>query len=64
MFAKYWDKGYKVVTELREKCSIFPMCTVSVQYKKVAKVCVLIDNIGKGYFLTGHSEKGYQFQNV
>ena len=42
----------------------FPMYTVSVQYKKVAKVCVLIDNIGKGYFLTGHSEKGYQFQNV
>ena len=21
-------------------------------------------DIGKGYFLTGHSEKGYQFQNV
>ena len=25
---------------------------------------VLIYYIGKGYFLTGHSEKGYQFQNV
>ena len=28
------------------------------------RVCVLINYIGKGYFLTGHSEKGYQFQNV
>ena len=28
------------------------------------RVCVLIYYIGKGYFLTGHSEKGYQFQNV
>ena len=61
---KYCDKGCSFVTELREKCSIFPMYTASVQYTKVAKVCVLIDNIGKGYFLTGHSEKGYQFQNV
>ena len=25
---------------------------------------VLIYYIGKGYFLTGHSEKRYQFQNV
>ena len=25
---------------------------------------VLIYFIGKGYFWTGHSEKGYQFQNV
>ena len=25
---------------------------------------VLIYYIGKGYFLTGHCEKGYQFQNV
>ena len=25
------------------------------------RVCVLINYIGKGYFLTGHSEKGYQF---
>ena len=61
---KHCDKGCLVVTELREKCSIFPMSTVSVQYTKVAKVCVLIDNIRKGYFLIGHSEKGYQFQNV
>ena len=28
------------------------------------RVCVLIYYIGKGYFLTGYSEKGYQFQNV
>ena len=28
------------------------------------RVCVLIYYIGKGYFLTRHSEKGYQFQNV
>ena len=27
------------------------------------RVCVLI-YIGKGYFLTGQSKKGYQFQNV
>ena len=26
--------------------------------------CVLIYYIRKGYFLTGHCEKGYQFQNV
>ena len=25
---------------------------------------LLIYYTGKGYFLTGHSEKGYQFQNV
>ena len=49
-----------------EKNAIFFLCTytVSVQYTKVAEVCVLIDNIGKDYFLTGHSEKGYKFQNV
>ena len=28
------------------------------------RLCVLIDNIGKGFFMTGHSEKGYQFQNL
>ena len=28
------------------------------------RVGVLIYYIGKGYFLTRHSEKGYQFQNV
>ena len=28
------------------------------------RIGVLIYYIGKGYFLTGHSEKGYQFQNV
>ena len=35
-------------------------------YKRLQKkrVGVLIYYIGKGYFLTGHSEKGYQFQNV
>ena len=42
----------------------FPMYTISVQYTKVAVDRLLIDNIGKGYFLTGHSEKGDQFQNV
>ena len=31
---------------------------------KSKRVCVLIYYIGKGYFLTGHSEKGYQFQNM
>ena len=61
---KHCHKGCLVVTELRERCSIFPMYTLSVQYAKVAEVCVLIDNIGKGYFLTGHSEKGCQFQDV
>ena len=35
-------------------------------YKRLQnkRVCVLIYYIGKGYFLTGQSEKGYQFQNV
>ena len=61
---KHCDKVCLVVTELREKCSIFPMYIDSVQYTKNAEVCVLIDNIGKGSFLTGHSEKGYHFQNV
>ena len=28
------------------------------------RVGVLIYYIGNGYVLTGHSEKGYQFQNV
>ena len=28
------------------------------------EVGVLIYFIGKGYLLTGHGEKGYQFQNV
>ena len=28
------------------------------------RVSVLIYYTGKGYFLTRHSEKGYQFQNV
>ena len=28
------------------------------------RVGVLIYYIGKGYFLTGHTEKGYQFQNL
>ena len=32
------NKGCLVVTELRKKCSIFPMFTVSVQYTKVAEV--------------------------
>ena len=36
--------------------------------QKVAEVTkrvgILIYYTGKGYFLTGHSEKGYQFQNV
>ena len=46
---KRCDKGCLVVTELRKKCSIFPMYTVSVQYTKVAEVLEsmrLIDNIG------------------
>ena len=35
-------------------------------YKRLQnkRVCVLIYYIGKGYFLTGESEKGYQYQNV
>ena len=35
-------------------------------YKRLQnkRVCALIYYIGKGYFLTGQSEKGYQFQNV
>ena len=35
-------------------------------YKKLQnkRVCVLIYYIEKDYFLTGQSEKGYQFQNV
>ena len=28
------------------------------------RVGILIYYTGNGYFLTGHSEKGYQFQNV
>ena len=28
------------------------------------RVCVIIYYTGKGCFLTGHNEKGYQFQNV
>ena len=31
---------------------------------KSKRVCVLIYYIDKGYFLTGHNEKGYQFQNT
>ena len=41
---------------------------VFTNLQKVAEVreytCVLIYYIGKGYFLTGHREKGYRFQNV
>ena len=35
-------------------------------YKRLLnkRVCVLFTKIGKSYFLTGQSEKGYQFQNV
>ena len=35
-------------------------------YKRLQnkRLCALIYYIGKGYFLTGQSEKGYQFQNV
>ena len=34
-------------------------------YKRLQnKRVFLINYIGKGYFLTGQSEKGYQFQNV
>ena len=44
---KRCDKWCLVVTELREKCSIFPTYTASVQYTNVAEVCFLIDNIGK-----------------
>ena len=34
-------------------------------FKRLQKrVGVLIYYIGKGFFLTGHSEKGYQFQNA
>ena len=40
-----------VVTELREN-TVF-LLLVLVQFTKVAEVCVLVDNIGKGYFLTG-----------
>ena len=34
-------------------------------YKRLQnkRVCVLFYYIGMGYFLTGQSEKGYQFQN-
>ena len=31
---------------------------------EVKRVGILIYYTGKGYFLTGHSEKGYQFKNV
>ena len=31
---------------------------------EVFEIMRLIYYIGNGYFLTGHSEKGYQFQNV
>ena len=64
---KRCDKECLVVTALRKKRSIF-LC---IQYQcniqrlqKYKRVYVLIDNIGKDSFLTGHSEKGYQFQNV
>ena len=35
-------------------------------YKRLQnkRVYALIYYIGKGYFLTGQSEKGYQFRNV
>ena len=61
---KHYDKGCMVVTEVRKKCSIFPkyVCCISAIYKGCRSM--LIDNIGKGYFLTGHSEKGHQFQNI
>ena len=36
--------------------------TALVQHAKA--VSFIVGCIGKGYFLTGHSEKGYQFQNA
>ena len=57
---KRCDKACLVFTELREICSFFSyVYCISAIYTKVAEICVLIDNIGKGHFLTGHSEKGY-----
>ena len=44
-----------------EKGYVFTNFTKGCRSKRV---CVLIYYIGNGYFLTGYSEKGYQFQNV
>ena len=46
---------------LKENCMFFTNFTQCCRSKTV---CAIIYYIGKGYFLTGHSEKGYQFQNV
>ena len=46
---------------LVEKGSVFFEFYRRLQNKRVN---VLIYYSGKGYFLTGHCEKGYQFQNV
>ena len=46
---------------LLEKGMFFTNFTKCCRCKRVG---VIIYYIGKGYFLTGHSEKGYQFQNV
>ena len=43
------------------KVFVFTIFTKGYRSKKVD---VLIYYIEKGYFLTGHREKGYQFQNV
>ena len=46
---------------LKEKGMFFYKFYKRLQNKRAG---ILINNFGKGYFLTGHSEKGYQFQNV
>ena len=62
---KRCHKGCLVVTELRKKTVVFFLCILyqcNIQrLPKYKRVCVLMDNIGKGYYFAGHSEKGYQF---
>ena len=65
---KRCNKGCLVVTGLQKKTAVLFLCILyqcnTQRLQKYWIVCVLIDNIGTGYVLNGHSEKGYQFPNV
>ena len=47
-----------------EKSYVFTILQKVAEVREYVYTCVLINYIGKGYFLTGHSEKGYRFQIV
>ena len=47
----------------KKVCFFFTIFTKGCRSKKVGVFIYYIGKV-KGYFLTGHREKGYQFQNV